>query len=380
MAGIYFHIPYCKQACIYCNFHFSTSLKSKAALVSALGKEMELQKDFFVEDQKKSDPVIQTVYFGGGTPSLLSAEEIVSLLRKTGQLFSLASDAEVTLEGNPDDLDKEKLQSLKKAGINRLSIGIQSFFDEDLQWMNRAHNANQALQCIQDVRETGFLNFSADLIYGTPTLTDKRWQENMDQMIAMQVPHLSCYALTLEPHTPLEHFIRHKKYPPLDEIQSARQFEMLMESLEAAGYTQYEISNFALPRQQSKHNSNYWKGIPYLGIGPSAHSFTGKTRQWNVANNALYIRAIEEDKIPSEKEILSPVMQLNEYIMTSLRTTEGCRLDVVEAKWGNKQSQRLEIESEKFISDGQMILQSNHLVLTRKGKLFTDRIASELFA
>lgn len=377
MSGIYFHIPFCKQACIYCNFHFSTLLKNENELVRAMMKELELQKSFFTDG--KSVPEIKTLYFGGGTPSLLPVSMISKFLEKAGSLFNVSSHAEITLEANPDDLDKEKLLSLKKAGINRLSIGVQSFFDEDLKWMNRAHNAAQALLCIKDVREAGFDNFSADLIFAMPTLKDKRLEENIAQMISLGIPHLSCYALTLEPHTPLDHFIKNKRYPPLSEDRAAKQFEIVMGMLQTAGYEQYEISNFAKSGMRSQHNSSYWKGEAYLGIGPSAHSFTGKTRHWNVANNAKYIRALDNGIIPFEKEILTPAMQLNEYIMTSLRKVEGCDLNIVSEKWGEAESKRLKAESKKIILKGQMLLQNDCLILTHKGKLFADGIASELF-
>jgi oxygen-independent coproporphyrinogen-3 oxidase len=377
MSSIYFHIPFCKQACIYCNFHFSTVLKSENELVDAMMKELDLQKNFFRDG--KSTPDIKTLYFGGGTPSLLPVSTISKFLEKANGLFHLSPHAEITLEANPDDLDKEKLKSLKEAGINRLSIGIQSFFDEDLQWMNRAHNGAQALQCIEDAREAGFDHLSADLIFGMPALTDKRLEENIAQMTALAIPHLSCYALTLEPHTPLDHFIKNKKDPPLSEVQAARQFEIVMNMLQAAGYEQYEISNFAKPGMRSQHNSSYWKGESYLGIGPSAHSFTGRSRHWNVANNAKYIRSLEQNIIPWEEEILTDSMQLNEYIMTSLRRVEGCDLNIVSEKWGKAESKRLKAEGEKFILMEQMILKNNHLILTLKGKLFADGIASELF-
>jgi oxygen-independent coproporphyrinogen-3 oxidase len=350
--------------------------------MDALLKETGLQRDFFIQNPSTGplqNQVIETIYFGGGTPSLLNAKEAGLLLNQIDRYFTVSEDCEITLEANPDDITFIKAGEWLRAGINRLSIGIQSFFDEDLAWMNRAHDARQAMQCIEDIRQAGFENFSADLIFGMPTLADDRWENNIARMLTLGVPHLSCYALTVEPRTALDHFIREKKYLPVSEEQTARQFEMLMERLAAAGYAHYEISNFALPGRRSKHNSNYWQGTPYLGIGPSAHSYSGKTRRWNAANNALYIKSIHENKIPAEEETLSPVMQWNEYLMTSLRTMEGCDLDAIEEKWGKAETEKLKAESEKFRTAGQMILQDQRLILTNKGKLFADGIAAELF-
>lgn len=382
MAGIYIHIPFCKQACYYCNFHFSTLIKNKTDLTKALLKEIELQKDFLKNNRSGSSSgyhTIETIYFGGGTPSLLDQKETDDILNQIYKYFTVAEACEITLEANPDDIGPVKSREWRQSGINRLSIGIQSFFDEDLKWMNRAHNAIQAKQCIYDVQQAGFKNFSTDLIFGIPALTDEKWMKNIITMVEMKVPHLSCYALTVEPKTPLDHFIRQKKYPPVNEEQSARQFEILIQLLTPAGYDHYEISNFAKPGMRSKHNSHYWQGALYLGIGPAAHSYTGKTRQWNIANNALYMKSIFENKIPYEKEILTRKIQWNEYMMTSLRTMEGCDLNYITDKWGKAESEKLKNESRKFILNGKMILQNDHLVLTNKGKLFADGIASELF-
>ena len=382
MAGIYIHIPFCKQACHYCNFHFSTLIKNKNDLTNALLKEIELQKDFFINNSSgasSGNHIIETIYFGGGTPSLLDQKETDDLLNQIYKYFTVADDCEITLEANPDDINSSKAHIWLRSGINRLSIGIQSFFDEDLKWMNRAHSTMQAKQCIYDVRNAGFENFSTDLIFGIPMLTDGKWVENITSMTEMKIPHLSCYALTVEPKTPLDQLIRQKKYPPVNEEQTARQFEILMKQLASAGYEHYEISNFAKSGMRSKHNSHYWQGTHYLGIGPAAHSYTGETRQWNVANNALYMKSILENKVPCEKEMLTKDIQWNEYIMTSLRTMEGCDLNFITDKWGKVDTEKLKAESGKFIPLGEMILQNNHLVLTNKGKLFADGIASELF-
>ncbi|NML36446.1 radical SAM family heme chaperone HemW [Chitinophaga sp. G-6-1-13] len=373
MAGIYLHIPFCKQACYYCNFHFSTSLARKAEMVQCLLQEIDLQKDYLGGER------IETIYFGGGTPSLLDTGELQLLLSRLYNTFDVAPDVEITLEANPDDLDIAKLQALRDAGINRLSIGIQSFHQADLQWMNRAHNSQQALDCIAQAQQLGFRNITIDLIYGGPTLTDEGWRQNVEQAIALGVPHLSCYALTVEPGTALDHFIRKKKMEATDPDKAARHFEQLMQWLEAAGYEHYEISNFALPGWHSRHNSSYWQGRSYLGIGPSAHSFNGHSRQWNVANNAAYIKRITAGEIPAEIESLTTDMQFNEYIMTSLRTSAGCNLEWVAEKFGADQSLRLQQESKALIAKGWMEYQGETLRLTKAGRLFADGIAADLF-
>lgn len=350
--------------------------------MKALLKELTLQKDFFANNapnRSSREHLIETIYFGGGTPSLLAKRETDNLLNEIYKYFTVTDNCEITLEANPDDITFLKAREWLQSGINRLSIGVQSFFDEELHWMNRAHDAAQATQSIADVREAGFENFSTDLIFGLPMQTDERWIENITKMTEMEIPHLSCYALTVEPKTPLDHFIKQKKYPPVNEEQTARQFDILMKQLFSAGYEHYEISNFAKPGMRSKHNSHYWQGALYLGIGPAAHSYTGKTRQWNVANNALYIKSIKENKIPYEEETLTLEMQWNEYIMTSLRTMEGCDLNFITDKWGKEENEKLQTASKKFILPGQMILQHDHLILTDKGRLFADGIASELF-
>ena len=369
MAGIYLHVPFCKQACHYCNFHFSTSLKSKNGFISALLEEIALQRSYLEGE------AIETIYFGGGTPSLLSAEELNTILDALYKTFPVDSGAELTLEANPDDLHPQKLADLKASGINRLSIGIQSFFEEDLRWMNRAHNAQQSIDCIKNAHAAGFFNLTIDLIYGTPGLTDEKWQENVHRAVALDIPHLSCYALTVEPKTALDHFINTKQYVDVDPEQQARQFLLLMDWTEAAGYEHYEISNFAKPGMRSRHNTAYWLGKKYLGLGPSAHSFNGAERQWNVANNAAYINSVRERIIPAEKEVLTRVQQLNEYIMTSLRTMEGLSVGYVENNFGEDVMRT----AQKFIAAGNMIWDGERLRLTKKGKLLADGIAADLF-
>lgn len=343
--------------------------------MAALLKEIELQaSNNYLENQ-----IIETIYFGGGTPSLLSNEEVNTILNKLQEQFGIIPDAEMTLEANPDDVNDEKLTAWKAAGINRLSIGIQSLFDEDLQWMNRAHTANDAKQVIQKAREAGFDNFTVDLIYGTPGLTDEKWKQNMDWVLQQNITHLSCYALTVEEKTPLDKQIRLHQKAGIDSEQQSRQFIMLMEAMKLAGFEHYEISNFAKPGHRSKHNSSYWHGTHYLGLGPSAHSFNGNSRQWNVANNLQYIQSLQQNMIPFEKEELSSVQQLNEYIMTSLRLMEGCDLNFVKEKFGEKPATQLKTDAVVFIHRNWLTETNNHLILTAEGKLFADRIAAELF-
>jgi oxygen-independent coproporphyrinogen-3 oxidase len=373
MAGIYLHIPFCKQACYYCNFHFSTSLAQAPAVVSALLKEIELRQDYL------SDAPIHTLYFGGGTPSLLPEKDLLLLMEKLHRHFQISPGAEITLEANPDDLTPEKLHILQKAGVNRLSIGIQSFHEEDLRWMNRAHNAEQARQCILNAQDAGFENITIDLIYGGPTLPDEGWAYNVQQAIDLQVPHLSCYALTVEAGTALDHFIKKKKVAAVDSDKAARHFEQLLRWTGAAGYEQYEISNFALPGWHSRHNSSYWQGASYLGLGPSAHSFDTRSRQWNIANNALYIKNLESGQLSFEREDLTPVMMLNEYLMTSLRTSAGCDLAIISERFGADAEQQVARGAVAFLNKGWMRQEGSKLILTPEGRLFADGIASDLF-
>lgn len=341
-------------------------------MAKAICKEAEIRHTYINEP-------VTTIYFGGGTPSLLQTADLKLQLEFFQQLFNVAPHAEVTLEANPDDITKEKLLAWKTIGINRLSIGVQSFFQEDLQWMNRAHNADQALQSIQLAQQYDFNNITIDLIYGTPTLTDEKWQQNVEKAFELNVPHLSCYALTVEPKTALEKMIETHKIGSIDSQRQSRQFELLMEWVTALGYEHYEISNFAKPGFRSKHNSSYWQGKPYLGLGPSAHSFNGSSRQWNIANNALYMKSIEQGVLPFEIEELSETQQLNEYIMTSLRTLEGLNLSVVVQKWGSDKANSILQTAKKFISQQMMVPEHDQLMLTRKGKSFADGIAAALF-
>lgn len=371
MAGIYLHIPFCKQACNYCNFHFSTSLQQKNELIAALAKEIFLTPS--------ADEMIDTIYFGGGTPSILSIDDIQLIFDALRQKFVINGNAEITLEANPDDITTEKLLQWKQAGINRLSIGIQSFLEEELVWMNRAHNAVESLACIDKVIEAGFTNFSIDLIYGSPLLSNEAWKRNVDIVLAKNIPHISCYALTVEPSTALEKQIAQHKKQPVDPEKQAAQFLLLMDWMQQAGYNHYEISNYAKPGMESKHNSSYWQGKYYYGFGPSAHSFDGASRKWNVANNALYIQALQKGAIPFEEEKLTVRQQLNEYIMTSLRTMEGLDLGFVEKRFGKESCDKIAVESSKYQEEGKLTISENKIVLTKEGKLFADGIASDLF-
>lgn len=372
MAGIYLHIPFCKQACHYCDFHFSTSLTYKAELVQSLLKEIELQKSFL------NGETIETIYFGGGTPSLLSGEEINLLIDKITKLHTVSADAEVTLEANPDDLGSEKLKALRQTAINRFSIGIQSFFDDDLTWMNRVHRAAEAESSVKRAQDAGFENITVDLIYGYPLLTSQKWKGNLDKVFELGIPHVSAYSMTVEPRTALASFIKTKKEAPMSEEQSAEQFMQLTDAMQTRGFEHYEISNFAWPGQYSRHNTNYWKGVKYLGIGPSAHSYNGEARQWNVANNAKYMQEIGINKIPAEMEILTETNRLNEYIMTSLRTMWGLDLDQLN-KIAKGSSDQLLKETIEFFEKGWIIQKNQTIYLTQTGKLYADHIASELF-
>jgi oxygen-independent coproporphyrinogen-3 oxidase len=368
LAGIYIHIPFCKQACHYCNFHFSTSSRYKNEFVAALLKETELQKNYL------PDEPVETIYFGGGTPSLLEIEDLKLQIDKIRSIYSISKFAEITLEANPDDISEKKLSVWKDAGINRLSIGVQSFFDEDLKWMNRAHNAEQAIGNLQLAIQY-FNNITIDLIYGVPLLTNEKWKQNVETAISLSVPHLSCYALTVEEKTPLYKMIRQHEKEDINPDEQSEQFLLLMQWLGDAGYEHYEISNFAKPGFRSRHNTSYWQGKKYLGLGPSAHSFNGTSRQWNISNNNIYIESINKGVIPFEKEELTHTQQLNEYIMTSLRTMEGLNL----AKIHKAASDKLQAASKKYIGSGLMKLDKNHLKLTEKGKLLADGIAADLF-
>ncbi len=344
-------------------------------MIEALKKEINLSCNL----NHNKEEIIETIYFGGGTPSLLLKRDIDELLFTVKNNYAVNSLAEITLEANPDDITNEKLRSWKDAGINRLSIGIQSFKEADLTWMNRAHNADEALASVTMIKEAGFQNFSVDLIYGTPFLTDDEWHDNVKKIIALGAPHVACYALTVEPETALQKMIALHKKTDVDAEDQARQFLLLMKWMGEAGYEHYEISNFAKSGFRSRHNSSYWKGDSYTGIGPSAHSYNGTARRWNIANNALYIQSIKNNAITFEEEKLTQVQMLNEYIMTSLRTMEGLSLNFVEEKFSSDERRKIELASKKYFLRNLLIDKNQHLVLTDQGKLLADGMTADLF-
>ncbi|WP_242133665.1 radical SAM family heme chaperone HemW [Aestuariivivens marinum] len=395
MSGIYIHIPFCKQACYYCDFHFSTSLKKKEELILALVKELELRKEELQEP-------VETIYFGGGTPSLLTIEELQFLINEVYKNYTISENPEITLEANPDDLienplspraesrgltSKSIFKEYKTLGINRLSIGIQSFFEDDLKNMNRAHNAAEAKRCLEEATKY-FNNITIDLIYGIPNMDLKKWDKNLEQAFNFGINHISSYALTVEPKTALDSFIKKGIYPPLDENLALQHFNHLVERTTQEGFVHYEISNFGKPNYFSKHNTSYWQGKPYLGIGPSAHSFNGNERSWNVSNNTKYIQAIQKGALPCTVEKLTKVDHFNEYVMTGLRTIWGISLEKIETHFGSDYLQHLKVSAKKYIDEGLLVISTEHggkksykyaLKTTPKGKFLVDGIASELF-
>ncbi|WP_245750523.1 radical SAM family heme chaperone HemW [Algibacter pectinivorans] len=369
---MYIHIPFCKQACHYCDFHFSTSLKKKEALIQCLVQELKLRKNE-LENQN-----IETIYFGGGTPSLLSCNELDFIIDAAYKYYNIVEHPEITLEANPDDLSDSVIQELAKSRINRLSIGIQSFYESDLKLMNRAHNVKEALKCLDEATKH-FDNISVDLIYGIPGLTNAAWIKNIETALAFNVPHISCYALTVEPKTALETFIKKGVIANVDDDLAQEQFNILVDTLEAEGFVNYELSNFGKPEYFSKNNSAYWLGKPYLGIGPSAHSFNGDQRSWNVSNNTKYIKSIQNNTLPNEIETLSKTDKFNEYIMTGLRTVWGVSLEKIENDFGETYKNYLLKQSEIYIQEHLLYIDGNKLLTTKKGKFLSDGIASSLF-
>ncbi|MFV0156874.1 radical SAM family heme chaperone HemW [Empedobacter falsenii] len=372
MAGIYIHIPFCKQKCSYCDFHFSTNLHNKSNLVKAINKELLLRKN------EISQP-LETIYFGGGTPSILSEIELESIFETIFKNYSTQNLKEVTLEANPDDLNQEKLKFLKSTPINRFSIGVQSFFEEDLQLMNRAHNAQEAERSIKLVQDFGFDNITIDLIYGSSTTTNDMWMKNLQQAINLNVPHISSYALTVEEKTILDHQIKKGIKKPVDEDRQNEQFQLLVDTLTSNNFIQYEISNFGKENYFSLHNSNYWKGIHYMGIGPSAHSYNGKSRAWNIANNTKYIQAINQNNLPQEIEVLNEAERFNEMIMIGLRTIYGIDVDRINSEFSQPILDLFYQEINQLIKENLIIKQENKIILKPESKFFADGIASRLF-
>jgi len=372
MAGIYIHIPFCKQACHYCDFHFSTSLKKKEELVLALVKELELRK------HELKGQLVETIYFGGGTPSLLTIDELQLLISEVCKNYMVSDSPEITLEANPDDLTKKRISELANSQINRLSIGVQSFFEADLKLMNRAHNAEEAKNCLEETTKH-FDNISIDLIYGIPGLSNQNWIENIETALSFNVPHISSYALTVEPKTALDSFIKKGIINNVDDELTEQQFSVLTEKLEANNFIHYELSNFGKPDYFSKNNSAYWQGKSYLGIGPSAHSFNGHQRSWNVKNNSKYIKALKEDKLPLEIETLSKTDKYNEYIMTGLRTIWGVSIKKIEKDFGKTYKTYLLEQANHHLKNDFLYLDNDKLLVTKKGKFLSDGIASDLF-
>ena len=382
MSGIYIHIPFCKQACHYCDFHFSTSMKKKDEMVLALVKEIQMRKSEFENES------IETIYFGGGTPSILPISDLRFLIDQVYKNYKMVENPEITLEANPDDLSEERIIELSNSRINRLSIGIQSFFEDDLKMMNRAHNSAEAKRCLE-VATQYFDNISLDLIYGIPVpsqngeqakqMSNEKWKQNIETALSFGIPHISSYALTVEPKTALKKMIKTGKIPePKDEV-AQEHFMILVEILEANGFIHYELSNFGKENYFSKNNSAYWLGKKYIGIGPSAHSYDGVSRSWNIANNVLYLKSIQENQLPSEKEILSVSDRYNEYIMTGLRTIWGVSLSRIENEFGLTYLEYLKKQSQKYLNDDLLFLEMDILKPTSKGKFLTDGIASDLF-
>jgi len=386
MAGIYIHIPYCKQPCSYCNFHFSVNLRSKEAFINALLHEIELRKDYL------SGEKAETLYLGGGTPSLLNADELQRIFEKLHTTFEISSDAEITLEANPDDLTEEKIKELRQTPVNRFSIGVQSFHDDDLQFLNRAHRARQAETSIRLVQDAGFENITIDLIYAIPERqpaapssivnrhsSSDKWIDNLGKVKHFHIPHFSAYCLTIEPKTMLEKMLREEKAPGVNDADAARQFEMLMDFASENGYDHYEISNFARPGFYSQHNTSYWTGRKYLGLGPSAHSYDGISRQWNVASNTLYIQSLQRGQPHFDREILTETNRFNEYLLTTLRTKWGADRAYLKEHFGENRTAIFEMTASKFFDDNLLERENGKVRLTRSGKLIADRIICELF-
>jgi oxygen-independent coproporphyrinogen-3 oxidase len=378
MSGIYIHIPFCKQACHYCDFHFSTSLKKKDEMVAALAKEIQLRSNSIIHHPSPITESIETIYFGGGTPSILSIADLKFLIDEVYRNFKVVENPEITVEANPDDLNLETIRQLANLSVNRLSIGIQSFFEDDLKLMNRAHNAEEAKKCLEFAKHY-FDNISIDLIYGIPNMSSKKWVQNIETALSFGVPHISSYALTVEPKTALHSLIQKGIIAAPDDEVAHEHFQILVDKLSENGFIHYELSNFGKENFFSKNNTSYWLGKKYIGIGPSAHSYDGTNRGWNVSNNSQYIKSIQENKVPIEFETLTKTDRYNEYVMTGLRTIWGVSLDQIEQKFGKTYLDYLNQQAAKFIDDHLLFLDENILRTTKKGKFLSDGIASDLF-
>ena len=373
MAGIYLHIPFCKQACHYCDFHFSVNQDKKNDLVAALLKEASIRKE-----ELQNEP-IKTIYFGGGTPSLLSADALLRIFDTLAENYNLSALQEVTLEANPDDLTAAYLRELRHSPVNRLSIGIQSFREVDLKMMNRAHDAKQALRCVPESTDIGIENISIDLIYGIPGLSLAEWNKNLQTALALPINHLSSYCLTVEPRTKLAKLVSSGELPNVNDDLAASHFEMLIETTEAAGIPWYEVSNFAKPGMESKHNSSYWANEHYVGLGPGAHSFNGVKRSWNVSSNTAYIQQIDKNVLPSENEVLTSEEKFNEYLLTALRTRKGLSFTELNNRCDSTKINEIKAVLQEKAAQGLVTIHNDGAVLTTKGLLFADAIASSLF-
>ncbi|MBX2897374.1 MAG: radical SAM family heme chaperone HemW [Cyclobacteriaceae bacterium] len=374
MAGVYLHVPFCKQACYYCDFHFSVNTSRKAELVKAMVHELELQVDYLDHEP------IETIYLGGGTPSLLTDNELEALLNTINKHYKIVSAAEVTLEANPDDLGPEKLKELAAVGVNRLSIGVQSFDNTILKYLNRVHSAQEATQCIESAYHTGFSNLSIDIMFGLPGQHVAGLRNDLTKAIQLNPPHISVYSLTIEDKTVFGKWAAQGKLKVEGEAEAARQFEVVMDTLQAHGYEQYEISNYAKPGFESRHNSSYWQRKKYLGIGPSAHSYNGETRQFNIRNNHQYVQSIAAGQVPFEREELTRENKINEYIFTSLRTSNGCSLTVLKQDYNFDLNTQARKSLAQMIKNNLIVLKNETLQLTRAGKLVADQLAVEFFA
>ncbi len=372
MAGIYIHIPFCKQKCSYCNFYFSVSMKTKNELIQAILLEIDLNHSYLKTE------TIDTIYFGGGTPSLLTIAELERIINKLHKYYKFSEEIEITLEANPDDIDVTYLKSLKKTGVNRFSMGVQSFIDDELRVLNRYHNAQKAEYSIKLIQDNQFDNMNIDLIFGIPNSTIKSWKYNLDKFIDLDIPHLSCYNLTIEPKTAIHHQIKTGKLPEPDDDYNAKLFLETYNFLSSEGFEHYEISNYAKNKSYAKHNTNYWKGVPYLGLGPSAHSYNGDSRQWNIYNNRKYIAQINKGNLPFEKEILNPKDKFNEYLMTGLRTMWGIDINKLKS-FGTKYYEAIKDKIEAYVEQGILVRQGDIYKTSLSGKLLTDRITSDLF-
>jgi oxygen-independent coproporphyrinogen III oxidase len=374
VAGIYIHIPFCRRKCHYCNFFSQASVRLHEPLFEALLAESRLAAGYLAEEP------VDTIYFGGGTPSLLSPGKIRRLVNELEAHFRLGEDPEITLEVNPDDLNPAYIKELRLTPVNRISVGVQSFNDTDLLALNRVHTARQSLDAIKAMQDAGFNNLTLDLIYGIPGLTDERWVQNLETAIGLGVQHISAYALTVEEHTALSWMISHKKAPPVSEEQSARQYDILVKHMREAGFVHYEISNFCTPGHESRHNSNYWKGVPYLGLGPSAHSYNRISRRWNISNISSYIESVSNQTIPFTQEILTDDQQYNEFVMTGLRTMWGVSLEEIRARFGNPRADHFAKQITRYLQNGMVVKAGNVFTLTEEGMFFADGITAGVFA